>query len=300
MKQVNPIFMAFASGQESTEGVVIKRYIGVAPVFILAVNPTKAELDKIYNTEFDKAPEYITEKDGVKSVRLDFVVKTDPEKSNGIELLSRVAFFLRNEPRYNKDKTKVQVIDKYGRTAWATIEQAKAHEIPVNSNGPAQLDSDYRPCYVGEEDLTNFIKNYLNIPNVMKYVNKTWVLNDNPSDSEARLEGIASLFNNDFKELQSVIKLQPNNKVKLMFGIRNTDDGKQYQAVYTAMTLKNSVTDYSKLDADLKARQEAGSASNTEYLAEEIREYVVESSALTPKDSSDLPFEAGTAGNSPW
>ena len=47
MKMTNKIgktFMAFSSGRESTEGGEIKKYIGVAPVFVLAVNPNKAEL----------------------------------------------------------------------------------------------------------------------------------------------------------------------------------------------------------------------------------------------------------------
>ena len=59
--KTNKLFMAFATGKESTEGNVVKRYIGVAPVFVLAVNPSKAELEKLYDTELENAPEYISE-----------------------------------------------------------------------------------------------------------------------------------------------------------------------------------------------------------------------------------------------
>ena len=48
MKKTNFAFMAFAAGKESTEGSAVKRYTGVAPVFVLAVNPDKAELEKLY------------------------------------------------------------------------------------------------------------------------------------------------------------------------------------------------------------------------------------------------------------
>ena len=41
-------FMAFAKGTESKDGNKVVRYIGVAPVFVLAVNPNKAELEKLY------------------------------------------------------------------------------------------------------------------------------------------------------------------------------------------------------------------------------------------------------------
>ena len=53
MNKMNFAFMAFANGKESTEGASIKRYIGVAPVYVLAVNPTKAELEQIYDTTLE-------------------------------------------------------------------------------------------------------------------------------------------------------------------------------------------------------------------------------------------------------
>ena len=86
MKKTNFAFMAFASGKESTEGSAVKRYVGVAPVFVLAVNPNKAELEKLYNTQIENEPDYLGEvevgedKHKVQNVRLDFIVKTDAEK----------------------------------------------------------------------------------------------------------------------------------------------------------------------------------------------------------------------------
>ena len=295
--------MAFAKGSESTEGSVVKKYVGVAPVYVIGVNPNKAELEKLYNTQIENEPEYLSEvevgedKHKVKNVRIDFIIKTVPEKCNGIEFITKLALFVRNEYRFNKDKSKVQIIDKYGRTAWVTVEQAKAHEIPVYKNGPANIDKDYRPAFVGEEELTNFIKTYLNIPNVMKYVNNTWVMNDNPEDSEARLESIAEYFKGNFKELRDVIALQPNNKVKLLFGVRNTDDGKQYQAVYNQMFLRNNTTDYSKLDADLQERKNNGAYPTTEFFVGDLKEYTVEATNFNTTPS-ETPF--APANDSPW
>lgn len=299
----NFVFMAFGKGKESTEGSVVKRYQGVAPVFVLGVNPTKDELEKLYDTQIEKAPEYVGEIEvngnKVPNVRIDFIVKTDADKCNGIDFTTKISFFIRKEYRVNRDGSKVQVIDKYGRTAWVTKEQFKNKEIPVYSNGPANIDKDYRACYHGEEDLTNFIKQYLNIPSVMKYVNNTWVMVDNPSDSEARLENIENYFKGDFSELRSVIALQPNNKVKALFGVKLTDDNKQYQTVYTQMFLKNNTTDYSKLDADLQERKNSGAYPNVEFVVGDLREYNVESTDFS-KPSEDLPFSAGGSDSSPW
>ena len=129
----NISFMAFSAGKESTEGGAIKRYIGVAPVKVLATNPTKAELEALYNTTLEKDVEYIgtqnVEGKDVPYTRIDFIVRTDAEKCDGIEMTTKVSYFIRKEYRFNGEKTKVQVIDKYGRTAGVTKEQANAHEI---------------------------------------------------------------------------------------------------------------------------------------------------------------------------
>lgn len=300
--------MAFSKGAESTEGNVIKRYIGVAPVFVLAVNPNKEQLEKLYNTELENSPEYLSEievgedKHKVPNARIDFIVKTNVDKC-GIDFTTKVSFFIRNEYWYNRDNTKVQVIDKYGRTAWVTVEQAKNHEIPMYSNGPANIDKDYRPCYRGEEDLTNFLKAYLNIPNIMKFVNKSWVMVDNPSECEARLSDIANYFKGDFSELKEIIALQPTNKVKVLFGIKTTDDNKQYQTTYTHMFLKNNITDYSRLDKDVQERKANGSYSNVEFNVVDLKEYDVEATDFNTANTNTnpMPFAASSNNsNNPW
>lgn len=303
--------MAFGQGQISSEGGSIKRYIGVASVSVLAVNPLKEELEKLYNRTLENAPEYVGEVEingtKVPQVRLDFIVKADPEKyldanNQPLDFVSRVSLFIRKAYRYNKDNTKVQVIDKYGRTAWVTIEQAKAHEVPVYSNGPANIDKDYRPAYIGEEELIKFLIAYLNLPSCQRYIDGKWVMNDADKlpDSEATLDHIEDYFKGDFSELRTIIGYQPNNKVKILFGIKNnTDDNKQYQTVYTRMFLKNGVTDYSKLDKDVKQTQESGALSTSEFDCTELHEYVVESTSFASTGESDMPFPPA-GGTTPW
>ena len=308
-RKSNIVLMAIASGSVSTE-VVRKLYIGVAPVYVVGVNPDKAEIEKLYNTTLDNEPDYLSttsvgpegNKKEAAQVRIDFILKTDKVKCDGVEALSKITFFLTDAIKYNKDNTKVQVIDKYGNTAWPTIEEAKQHAVILKkadgSTYNPHIDKDYRPAYIGEAELTDFIKNYLNIPNVLKWKDGQVVgYIDNPSDAEARLDKIGSYFKGDFTELRSVIKLQPNNRVKVMFGVRTTDDNKQYQAVYNQMTLKLGVNDYSRLDADLQTRKSKGAYPTTEFSIEPFHEYVV-----TPTDfSQNDPLGVNTApSDNPW
>ena len=301
----NFVFMAFAKGQTSSEPIVTPKYIGVAPVSILAVNPNKVTLEKLYNRTFEEEPNYITETTDatgkeIPSVRINFVVKTDSERTNGIDMTTNVSFFLQKSYQQGSQSGKYKIIDKYGRTAWATKEVIEAKQIPMYTNGPANIDKDYRPCYVGEEELTNFLKNYMNIPNVQVYLNGSWVNNPkvNPTDCEARLEHIEDYFRGNFKELSDIINYQPNNKVKVLFGIRTSNEGKLYQSVYTQMTLKNSITNYSNLERDLQERKQRGWGSNQEFEVCDLKEYSVVPSNIEATNSV-LPNYEDTEV-SPW
>lgn len=297
--------MAFGKVNQSVESGVssVKRFIGVGSSFVLGVNPTKAEMEKIYEREIENEPEYIGKQDSngkqVDYVRIDFITQVDPEVSEGIDMKSKVSFFLRKEARINRDATKVQVIDKYGRTCWVTVEQAKAHEIPQYSNGPANIDKDYRAALVGEEELTNFIKAYLGIGNVMDYKNGVWVIKDNPEDYECRLDNVQEYFKGNVKEIKDAIALMPKNKVKILYGVRTADDGKMYQSAYTQMVLRNGTSNFDKLAKDVTERKQAGAYPTTEFKICAIKEYEVDTTSFDtpsqdivedPFTSSPMPF----------
>ena len=312
MEKKNFSFMAFGKAQESKEAAEIKRYTGVGSVFVVGVNPNKSELEKLYDRELDKDPEYITEKDGVISARIEFIIKTDSTAkcNNGIELTTKLPVFISKEYRFNKDKTKVQVIDKYGRTAWVTKEQAKNHEIPVYGNGkPANIDKDYRPAYVGEEIVTNFLKLFLGIPNVEKWAKNEETgrrevvgLVDNPEDCECRLENIEDYFKGKFNEIKDAINLMPNNKIKVLFGVRTTDEGKQYQDVYTRKFLSNAVSVYDKLAEDVQTNKDNGAYPNTEFVIADLQEYTVQATNFnnTNNNNGDMPFDEETSASTDW
>ena len=224
-----------------------------------------------------------------------------------------MTLFIQNRPRVGANSGKTQVIDKYGRTAWATPEELAAHAIPVYSNGPADIDKDYRPAYVGEEELMEFVKAYLCIPsintwdaNLKKMVPNTKV---KPEECECRFDNLDKIFKGDFSEIKDALGFQPTNKVKVMLGVRTSDDGKLYQAVYTRKFLRNSSTNFSSLDKELqemiKNAAENGRTLNTEYAAVAVHEYSVEATTFTPTagaaPSEDMPFEPASSGSdSPW
>lgn len=295
INKVNYCLLAIGKTQESTETAEFKKYIGVGSSFVIAVNPTKKELESIYGREQTNDPEYVVNTDEGKEARITFVVKTDPSVCNGIEIINRVMFTLRNAPAYNKDKTKVQVIDKYGNSTWTDVETAKAGEKLFSKNGSEiGIDTKYRMAYSGEADLIDFLKAYLCVGNAFNYVNGSWVKKDNAEDYVFGLEHIKDYFNGDFSEIKDAIKLQPNNKVKLLYGVRTTDEGKQYQAIATrnGFVLRNSAGSNAliKLEKTLANAKDAGSYATTEFKVQELAEFDVKATDLSaaPVETSAL------------
>lgn len=301
-----------SKGQKVAESVARTLYIGMGAVKVLDVNPDKKTLEKIYDRELEEDPKYISEAKVVvngeektyPSVRVTFVVETDPEKNNGIDVITNHTFFLQKRYRQNNAGTKFQVIDKYGRTAWATREEIEAHAVELTKNDgskyQANIDADYRPAYVGEEALTLFIKNQLGIPNIQVYVNGNWVINPKVDASmcEVRLDNIDKYFKGDFKELKEIVTYQPENLVNILFGVRTSDDNKQYQTTYTNMCYKSNVTDFSKLDAEIKDSIDNGYIKNTEYSVCPLVEYNVE--ATHPSLSTVAAATVQPDEEDPW
>lgn len=305
--------MAISKGNASKEAQEFKRFIGVCPVFVKAVNPNKAEHEKLFNTTLEEAPVYVQDKEdsdgnSYKNVRISVVLQPDTEKIGFDMPLVTMPLFITNQKQYGANSGKYQVVDKYGRFAWATEAEISAKEIPTYSNGKkADISNDYRIAYVGEEDLTNFIRVFLCIPSITKWDNneKCMVPNTDvkPEECECRLdiETFEKFFKGDFSDIKDILGFQPTNKIKVCLGVRTDANGKLFQSVYTKKFISNAATNYSSLDkalqADIAYATTHNKALNTEYSAKAVHEYSVtpttftasESSEVTP--SSDMPFD---------
>lgn len=291
--------MAIKVGKKAEEGV-FKLYSGIGAFNILAVNPSKETLSKIMSRDIEEEPEYKgTTQDGKPYVRIVFYAKTDPtaKVNDGISTIIPFSFMLQPEVRTGSQSGKIQIIDKYGRTAWGTKEEVEAKSIPVYSNGKkANISADYRPACIGEEELVNFMIAWLNIPNPMNYNRDTkeWFDKADMSDSEVSLD-IKALLSGNVKEVADIIPAVAPYAVKACLGVRTTDEGKQYQTFYNKMFLRNSESNYSRVDASIQVDKSRGSLSTSEFSVTPLHEYTVESTDFNK--SSDPVAEAAS---NPW
>ena len=246
--------MAISNGVETKETQGGARLMtGLVPMMVVAVNPSKKELEQIYGRDLEKEPEYISaDEAGVKKLRVDFIMKTVINDKLGCneEIITKVPFFLEDKPAYTSDGSKVYMLNLYGENACIPVEDAKKNTLPDNMQW--YNTTKMRPAYRGEIELVGFLKQYLGIPN---RAFKDKVIPD-VSKAEIQLEKIKNYFNGDIKEFVSVVNLRkPTNIILLTGGVRTTDDNKQYQAWYLKKPLKYGTTNLDYIKRDIAERQ---------------------------------------------
>ena len=259
--------MAIANGVETKETQGGARLMtGLVPMMVLAVNPSKKELEAIYGRDLDKEPEYISaDENGVKKLRIDFIMKTVINDKLGCneEIITKVPFFLDDKPAYTSDGSKVYMLNLYGENACIPVEDAKKNTVPENMAW--YNTTKMRPAFRGEVELVGFLKQYLGIPN---RAFKDKVIPD-VTKAEIQLEKIKSYFNGDIKEFVSVVNLRKaTNIVLLAGGVRTNDDNKQYQAWYLKKPLKYGTTNLDYIKRDIAERQ---SQMNVDFGPEDLK-----------------------------
>lgn len=274
-------FLTIGKTQETKENQGFKRYVGLANSRVLAVNPSKKELDELMGFESQEEPEYIKEDEQGKMAIVTFIVKTEPDR-DGVELVNKASIILRPVAAYNKDKSKVQIIDEYGNFTWADTAIADAGGKIEN----VQKIDKYRKACVGECALVDFLKKYLGVPDAYDYVNGTWTKKPDGKDADGlfSLEHLKDYFKGDFSEIRDAIALQPNNKIKLLYGVKTTAEGKQYQVVCTkeGLMLHSNAgpKGLARLEKDLISAKNSGAFSTVDYRVQELQEYDVQPTNL--------------------
>lgn len=283
-------WMAWGGGKDNSQdsSTSFDVYEGIDPVTIMAVNPTAAEMEKIFGNKPKEEPVYIGESNGVGYVRITFVLNNPT-----FEKPIMVPFFLRNEGKISQ-AGKRKVMDIYGRTAWVTPEELSSHAIPLDKNGnPCRISNNYTPCYNGQEELVNFLRAYSGIPKVEKFENNQYVgLIDNPEDAEVTLLKINDYFKGDVSELKEIIGYNPNNRVRVCL-YKRENGGRYYQAIFVDRFENPNVKSDEWFVKEIAKQQEGGKYQGIEFWTGAFKKFEVK-----PTDFS-APVQAGEDEN-PW
>lgn len=185
---------------------------GILPFKVLALNPSADWIVKNFNPNYDKTPDYnatITE-EGHSKMRLDFYLESHPKVQDGENTVEkqirlRHSIWIENKVRTTQSGDTFRIATSGAVHTAGTIE---------GYAGAEWLGQDYRDLFVGEDELTDFIRAYacLKQDDLYRF-----------SDPEAIAKG-------NIKELVAVIKqIQAvDNEVYLLVGINE----KGYYEVY--------------------------------------------------------------------
>lgn len=285
-----------------TNGAYV-RYIGYGAVHIVAVNPNK---DKLIEMGFkaEEEPVYTSkDADGKEIAYIDIYLKKAVTASDSLEFSMPIKhrFFLKRK-QINSQTGSVMCINQYGNSTFIPTEHAKTKTVPANL---AWFKGSYVVACEGQKEFTEFLRAFFGIPN-LTYKNKKGeiVTINNPSDAEVGLDHWAKLFEGDFSEIK-VLEDFPTNKVRVMFGIKTTDDNKVYQQIFSHYFGKINNTTTTQLEKQLEDARTNGRYAGVEFSIDPIVEYsqnlqatvVTEINAAIPTNSiemeeasDDLPF----------
>lgn len=297
--------MAFGTAQtvtdiKDTEKRGGPKYIGLAPVRIIAVNPTAEEAVKLgWQGSIGERISTYRGKDGneVKQANVMFLLKMD--ESIDENFVFPISFNIRNRT-LTSQSGKTKVIDQYGNTSWVTKEQGNKQEIPVSSSGkPLSITTPYRPMYDGEDKLLEFIKRYLCIPEPFRYDGNTktfkLVGEAELANCKAQLDRIKNYFNGDFSEIKGIVKGNEAQLVKVLFYV-GTFNGYEYQKVYWKVMRANS-NYFNEIDKAIEDDKKNNRLNDCTILAIPVQPYEADkmkpvSNAQQVAQAAPVPFGA--------
>ena len=223
---------AFGKGEEIKEGSAVKLYTGVENFRVVAVNPSKEEMEKMYDRELNFTPEYVgttkvTDSDGereVNQIRLDFFLANEDNS-----ITTKVQFYVA-DTHHRSASGKYKCINSFGRDIWLEKDAVQTKTLPDNLSW---YNADgVKVAKRGETEMISFLVNLLNLPFNLDKVSDV-------SEAYARIDKAewAKIIGGDVTLLRNIVA-GTNNKVGILLGVKTTGEGKLRQTALNKHTLR--------------------------------------------------------------
>ena len=243
-------------------------YQGIGLFKVIAINPSRAEIAKLYGTTEDrvKEPAYITDTDGFNSkgeqiktqkLTLEVYIQT---KIGEKDLIKRIKYNVTKGCNFSKSKGTFEVIDVYGNTAWTTPEVIEKQEKIVydRKDGSGKMEANvatpYRLTYRGEREFILFVRNLLGIKKPFtldKDGNSTWLPESELKEAVVSFDvkDWESFFKGNFKELSKIVAAGNINEIQCILGICEINGEKSIKVSTT--TLRKDEILSQKMESEL-------------------------------------------------
>lgn len=234
--------------KEKREDNVREYYVGLTNVRVAAINPTRAQLDKLLGKkETEEEAEEIkylgVDKEGNTTLRLVFWLYDEDNDKYFVQ-----SIILTNEDRKSNDGKKVQLVNSTCGTSWVPYKEDKSGNITDEAdesliqdwfiNFQNKKDNEFlgskkwRKAIRGEEELVNLLKAWLNLkwtdPNTEVFID------------------MGKLFKENLKELKELVGSDDyTSSFVILTGVKTNDKdpSKKYQQVFNKGYLPSSFMD---------------------------------------------------------
>jgi hypothetical protein len=215
--------MSGISGNSSDKVVLnsIDQFTGLANMKVVAINPSKSELEKLLGLEegkIEKELQYTDldlQNDGNLQNKVVFHLEATTkakEKDSSLKdvvIKTRIEFLVAPKERVSQTG-KTQLVNALGQCSWGTKET-----ILSNPNMKWFFKPPYHNAYIGEEMLLSFVRNWLNLA----------------TNDECNFADVTKIMNADVTELRGYLKQHPNNEITVYLDVTEKNN-KHYQVIY--------------------------------------------------------------------
>lgn len=219
-------------GKEQQQTKKREKYEGFTAVTVRAVNPNRAQIDKLLKRETMEDgmdPEYLSQdQDGNEKVSINFWLHSEELDQYFIH-----SIWLTNKTKESKDGIKKQYIN----STCSTFYIDDPANLPLNFTMFLNKNKEelgykrYREALVGEQDMCAFLTAWLGR---LKWTDP---------ETDVLLE-TAPLFKGDYRELQDLVDGSFDTPFVILLGVKTKDTGDQYQTIFNKMFLPASFMNY--------------------------------------------------------
>lgn len=147
--------------------------VGYGLFTVAAFNPTRSELNKLVgkdDSEEDKEIEYTKEATYSYGADENKVEKDVTQANVTIWLkeiksgkLYPITFSLKNHVQYNSAGDKTCFVNQFGKSFYSDVKENLPEWFTFTKTKKGSFDKEVRPAYVGERELMDFLRNWLNL-----------------------------------------------------------------------------------------------------------------------------------------
>lgn len=203
-------------------GATNDKYVGFTLVKVAAVNPTRAQLNKLLGKEdSDNDVEIVytgEDKEGRRRSRLSFWMLDEKIGKYFIH-----SFNVTEKERISNDGKKYQFINNVATTSWSDVEANLSKMFTEFQDKEKKKigDKKWRKAFLGEDELAILLRVWLG------------QLNFYHPDADVSID-MENIFDGDFTELQNLVDSGYDKPFVILTGVQTdeNDPNKQYQKVW--------------------------------------------------------------------